>query len=76
MTDDRLRLAAQEALYAHDNPSMVPDKSRVWDALRRALAEHAPCPECGHDAGHHSWSVDGWLCVEAGCPCKRKHTDG
>jgi len=43
---DRLRLAAQEALYAHDNPSMVPDKSRVWDALRRALAEPAPCEKC------------------------------
>ena len=45
-------------------------------ALSAQPAEPAPCPECGHDAGHHSWSVAGWLCVEAGCPCKRKHTDG
>jgi len=60
----------------HVGPYAGPTYTEELDALRRALAEPAPCPECGHDAGHHSWSVDGWLCVEAGCPCKRKHTDG
>jgi len=81
---ERLRAALQGLLVAlgrggSNADAFYDEVNECIAAARAALSQPAAtgegaCPDCGHTAHHHQWSIDGWSCSAPECRCTRKHT--